>query len=131
MKGWPVFPDGLHCYPVKTCQRKQSHGVDEDKNGWGDQRVSLRTLAEVSRLNVEESGKKKKKALARQSRGGFIKSQFRGRNFPHLKITAYILQINLELTQHTNYLAVFKFQSQTALTIAPSFLWSLSTLMPN
>lgn len=74
---------------------------------------------------------KKKKALARQSRGGFIKSQFRGRNFPHLKITAYILQINLELTQHTNYLAVFKFQSQTALTIAPSFLWSLSTLMPN
>lgn len=37
----------------------------------------------------------------------------------------------LELVQHIKYLAVFQFKSPTALTIAPSFLWSLSTLIPN
>lgn len=58
---------------------------------------------------------KEEKLFSRDFR--FTKSQFGGRNFIHLKITTYILQIHLELAQHTKYLAVFQFKSPTALTI--------------
>lgn len=66
LKGWPVFPDGLHYYPVKTCQRKQSHGNDEDKTDGG----SVGVFADVGIGLSFECGKAAK-ALARRSRGAF------------------------------------------------------------
>lgn len=46
----------------------------------------------------------------------------------HLNITTYIEQIKLDLAQD---LEVFQFKSLAAQVNALSFLWSLSTLIPN
>lgn len=74
--------------------------------------VFLQTWASlhVSLLDVGNLAKQLSKAAELLSANlGFAKSPFGGRNFPHLKITTYILQINLELNQHTNDLVVFLF----------------------
>lgn len=100
LKGWPVFPDGLHFYPGKTCQLKQSHGNDEDKTDGGSAALSANADGGLS-LGARENWQR---PLHREMKWKW-ESQFKEGTFP---------------PQHPCK-AHFQFKSSTALTITPSF----------